>query len=371
MRLHWKWSLLTLVVILVSCMPATPPAMPASASVPTAPFRLAAHTLFLDEGMAVLAKEAGFDTIVQVFPWKDLNPQPGRYNWDVGDAMVGVAQRRKLALVVRLDMSPEWARWGDPARPPFDTGAYLDFVEATARRYQGRILAYIVGNEPNLAVEWGGWVAEPAQYGELLCEAAGRIRAADPQALVVAAGMAPTNEFSDRAMDDRAFVEQLLTPEVVGCFDVLAVHDYGYGLPPGDPYGAHGGLNLARLLDLERLLRQAGGGQPLWITELGYTIEPGPHPPVLPREQAAYLVESLQRVRTEWSQVTLFTVWNLSTGGNSEMQGFSLVEPDGKPRPAFWAFKALYRRGSRRFWAERWPRWLQCPALEAEVDSRK
>lgn len=300
------------------------------------PFRLAAHTLFLDELIAQLAVEAGFDTIIQVFPWRDLNPQPGTYIWQAADDMVAVAQTHGLALVVRLDMAPDWAARTDPADLPFDLNAYLDFVEAIATRYRGRILGYIVWNEPNLAVEWGGWVAEPRQYVEVLCQAFARIRQADPQATVIAAGLAPTNEFSYRALDDRAFLQQMLSHDAARCFDVLAAHDYGYGLPPDDAHDAHGGLNLARLIDLHKILLDANAPQPIWITELGYTIQPGLHPHVSADDQADYLLGSFERVQAEWPWVEMFTVWNLSyTGGDEEMQGFSIINPDRTLRPAF------------------------------------
>ena len=130
-------------------------------------------------------------------------------------------------------MPPYWATRADPAGLPFDLDAYLAFVDAVAARYRGRILGYIIWNEPNLAEEWGGWVAEPKQYVDVLCRAFTRLRQIDPEAKVIAAGLAPTNEYSYRAMDDRAFLQQMMSVDgAAQCFDVLAAHDYGYGLPP-------------------------------------------------------------------------------------------------------------------------------------------
>ena len=87
-----------------------------------------------------------------------------------------------------------------------------------------------------------------------LCGRAGaayqRIRAADPDAAEVAAGLAPSNENSARAMDDRDFLRAMYQAGAAECFDVLAAHDYGYGLLPDDAYGVHDGLNLAHLLVL-------------------------------------------------------------------------------------------------------------------------
>jgi len=171
-------------------------------------FRLAAHTLFLDMPVAELASQAGFDTIVQVFPWRALNPRPDYFDWTAADLMVRVAQTLQLDLVVRLDMPPFWATRADPSGLPFELEAYLDFVGVMAARYRDYVIGYMIWNEPNLAEEWGGWVATPSQYVGVLCRAHAVIRQADPGALVIAAGLAPTNEFSPRAVDDREFLRQ-------------------------------------------------------------------------------------------------------------------------------------------------------------------
>lgn len=309
-------------------------------------FHHAIHTLFLDLPVARMTARAGFDSVVQVFPWRDLNPAPGLYAWNAADDMVRVANTTGLELVVRLDMAPDWAIV-DEGPLPFDLAAYADFVAAVATRYRGRVLAYVVWNEPNLAVEWGRGVAEPWAYVGVLGAAYRRIRAADPDALVVAAGLAPTNENSERALDDRDFLRGMYQVGVTDCFDVLAAHDYGYGLPPDDPHGAHDGLNLARLVDLRHIMRQYGDDKPIWITELGYTVQPGLHPHVTPAAQADYLVGAFERVRRDWPWVGMLAVWNLSYGhrpddaAGAEMAGFSVVHPDLSPRLAYYALQAL------------------------------
>jgi hypothetical protein len=312
---------------------------------PPRAFRLAAHTLFLDAPIADLASQAGFDTIVQVFPWRDLNPRPDYFDWTAADLMVRVAQAQRLDLVVRVDMPPFWATRADPSGLPFELEAYLDFLRAMAARYRGYIIGYMIWNEPNLAEEWGGWVAAPSQYVDVLCQAQSVIRQADPGALVIAAGLAPTNEFSPRAVDDREFLRQMMADDAGECFDVLAAHDYGYGLPPDDPHGEHAGLNLARMIDLHQILVEAHATQPIWITELGYTVQPGLHPHVSLDDQAEYLAGAFERVRREWPWIGMFTVWNLSyTSLDAEMQGFSIIESDQTPRPAFDVIPRLRRQ---------------------------
>jgi hypothetical protein len=368
---HWTHAAqvcLVLLILAVCASPAqigitgTPPARPVPAStqpvlheppIPNLPipnprqpraFRLAAHTLFLDSPVAELASQAGFDTIVQVFPWRALNPRPNYYDWTAADLMVRVAQSQQLDLIVRLDMPPFWATRADPSGLPFELEAYLDFVGAMAARYRDYIIGYMIWNEPNLAEEWGGWVAAPMQYVDVLCRAHAVIRPADPGALVIAAGLAPTNEFSPRAVDDREFLRQMMAAGAGECFDVLAAHDYGYGLPPDDPHDAHVGLNLARLIDLHEIMTEAHASQPMWITEVGYTVQPGLHPHVSLSDQADYLAGAFERVRREWPWISVFTVWNLSYTGDAEMQGFSIIEADRTPRPAFEVMPNLRRQ---------------------------
>jgi hypothetical protein len=322
-------------------------------------FRHAVHTLFLNETVARLAAKVGFEAIVQVFPWRDLNPQPGLYTWEAGDYMVRTAHTYGLDLVVRLDMPPEWAVVPGGSRLPFDLVAYADFVNAVAQRYRGHVLGYIIWNEPNLAAEWSrsggdspehwasfdGWVADPADYVGVLGVAYERIHAADPQALVVAAGLAPTNEVSPRALDDRTFLRGMYAAGAADCFDVLSIHDYGYGLSPEDERGAHAGLNLARILDLRDIMLAYGDVRPVWITELGYTVQPGLHPSVTEEEQASYLIGAFGRVRRDWPWVEMLAVWNLCYGRSpsDEMSGYSLVEPDLTPRQAYWALQEIIK----------------------------
>lgn len=313
------------------------------------PMRYAVHTLFLDDLTADHAATIGFDTVVQVFPWRDLNPAPGLYTWEASDYMVQVAQEAGLHLVVRLDMPPEWARQAGAV--PFDLAAYADFVTAVAQRYRGAIAAYVIWNEPNLAAEWSrsggdledhwrrfdGQVADPTDYVGVLGVAYQRIKAQDPDVLVVTAGLAPTNENSPRARDDRDFLRGMLATGAADCFDVMGVHAYGFGQHPEAATAVQTGLGLARIGEWQAILAEYGVDRPLWVKELGYTIGQGDQPWVTPEQQAAYLSAALDRIGRDWPSVELVTVWNLVYGRvpEDEMSGYSLLNPDGSPRPAY------------------------------------
>jgi len=88
-----------------------------------------------------------------------------------------------------------------------------------------------VWNEPNLAREWGNQPPNPAQYVELLKVCYQSIKAADPDALVISAGMATTGTYSNEVMPDDLFIEQMYQAGAAPYFDLLGVHAPGYKAP--------------------------------------------------------------------------------------------------------------------------------------------
>ena len=61
------------------------------------------------------------------------------------------------------------------------------------------------------------------------------IKQADPSALVISAGLAPTNERSERALDDRLYLRRMLQAGALPYLDALGAHPYGFAYPPDDP----------------------------------------------------------------------------------------------------------------------------------------
>jgi hypothetical protein len=304
--------------------------------------RLGVHTLRADDESLALARAAGFDTIVQVFAWREIEPTRDQFHWETTDQVVAAAEYYGLHLVVRLDQHPAWVSDVKPPlnAPPDALGDYQHFVEQVAWRYRGRILAYVIWNEPNLALEWGGQSPDPAAYTRLLRVGYQAVKAGDPHALVVAAGLAPTNGDGERAMDERDFLQGMYQSGAAAYFDVLGTHPYGFGLPPDAALTSNDGLVFGRLEDVRSImLRNGDGATPVWITEMGWTVDAPPDQPdiaVSPEQQASYLISALDRVRREWPWVKLITVWNLSRPGPGDaFGGYSLLGPDGQPRPAY------------------------------------
>lgn len=310
------------------------------------------HTLMADERTLPLVHAAGFDSAVQLFTWWDIEPQKGQFLWQVADEAVDGADEYGLNLMVRLDKQPTWANI-DPlvrGQPPVDLKQYDRWVRRVVKRYRGRVTAYIIWNEPNLAAEWSGLPPDPAAYVEVLRVGYRAVKAVDPAALVVSAGLASTNTQNSDALDDRIFLEKMYEAGAADYYDVLSMHPYGFGYPPDDPHGAHDGTNLARLEDLRAIMLRHGDDKPVWITEMGWTIKGNEHSiwqEVTRAEQADYLVRALEKIRADYPWIELITVWNMGGEASSEWGGYSLLEEDGSPRPAYYALQEYVTSKSR------------------------
>ena len=173
--------------------------------------RRAVQILEGDARTLQLAQAAGFDTVVALFSWRQIEPTRGEYHWQATDEIAAGAAFYGLDLVVRLDQNPAWSSPAPSSvdAPPDRLSDYAAFVRAVAARYRGQVLAYIVWNEPNLASEWGGRRPDPAGYVALLKAGYQAVKSADPQALVVSAGLASNGDHSAAAEDDRQYLEAM------------------------------------------------------------------------------------------------------------------------------------------------------------------
>jgi hypothetical protein len=305
------------------------------------------HTIRADDDLLQLADDGGFAWMIQLLEWREVEPAPDEWFWEYTDWLVRAKEYYGLDLVLRLDHPPEWAI-SPGGVVPVDVAAYAAFAGRVAARYRGRVNAYVVWNEPNLAPEWEGQAPDPAGYVELLCAAHSAIHAADPDALVVSASLAPTNHTDASALDDRLYLQAMYAAGASGCFEVLGAHPYGFAYPPDDPYGAHDGLNFARLADLRAIMIEEGDGdKPVWATELGWTTDTvgvgQQWLQVSEEEQGHYLVGAFQQGAQHWPWLERIAVWNLSIGlsADDEKRGYSLLADDGTPKPAYGALAVM------------------------------
>jgi hypothetical protein len=271
------------------------------------------------EDIAMVKGMGGFPWIKQVFSWHDIEPEKGEFVWEQADQVVAAIESHEMRLIARLDQEPEWAR--DPnatgdflTSPPADYADFENFCFVIADRYRGRIQAYQVWNEPNLAREWGGMPPDPADYTRLLSHCYEGIKRADPDALVISAGLAPTGTGLPVAFPDEEFFHGMYDAGASAYYDMLGVNAPGYAAPPeaspdevaaNPAWGGYRWASFRHVEDIRKIMVERGdANKQIAILEMGWTIDQI-HPEyswfaVTERQQAEYLAGAYWWARLNW-----------------------------------------------------------------------
>jgi hypothetical protein len=298
-------------------------------------------------------REMGAPWAVELFPWAYAQPRSRYgYDWAGFDMLVQHAARQGLTLVARLDIVPQWARPAGSSDRYLGSDHYVDyanFVAAFLQRYRPYGLRHvIIWNEPNLAFEWGRQRPSAAAYAALLKEVYPRAHAAVPDAVVVAAGLAPvTDTRSDGSehQSDLEYLQQLYAAGAAPFFDMLAAHSYGGTLAPGTP-PATATINLRRVELLRAIMQAHGdGAKQIIITEGGWNDSPRWHGAVLPSERLRWTLQAYEMARS-WDWLAAMCLWQFGTpwATHTYQDNWSFVAPDGTPKAIYWAVQAEAQR---------------------------
>jgi hypothetical protein len=245
--------------------------------------------------------------------------------------------------------------------------AFGDFVGQLAQEQKGFVDAYEIGNEPNLDASYG-WTISPnaADYATLLCQAYTNIKAVDPNAIIVSAGLAPTGRVQGNwnghpghnslFQDEREFFKEFIAAGGGNCLDSVGYHPYGFSadydaepdIPSGDStQNCANGFCFRGVEKIYELMLANGlGEKTLWATEYGWLVEPPQHClqeegwdrrkwQIVPDEkQAANLVGSFEYARANWSWMEAMFVFNLNfntTGGYPTCEQMKYYGVQGRP----------------------------------------
>ena len=137
-----------------------------------------------------------------------------------------------------------------------------------------------------------------AAYKTLLCAAYTQIKLADPTAIVVSAGLAPTGRVQDtwqsahhtvtmaRYQDDREFLKELIAAGGGACLDAVGYHPYGFSAdydaapdvairPIPRRNCACNGFCFRGAEKIYEIMQQHGlGDKKVWATEFGWITRP-------------------------------------------------------------------------------------------------
>ena len=121
--------------------------------------------------------------------WSQVEPEPGRYDFEAVDAFLDQLDGSEEAWVTVCSSSPWATRQATrfiPPSPAKDLQAYGRFVERLVGHCGGRVRYWQCDNEPsNVGLTWAGTAEEYLAQLRVLHRA---VRAANPQAAVVLGG---------------------------------------------------------------------------------------------------------------------------------------------------------------------------------------
>ncbi|MBC7264555.1 MAG: O-antigen ligase family protein [Chloroflexi bacterium] len=302
-----------------------------------------------------MIQEGGFVWVRQSFPWASIEPEPGAFEWGPWDRIVEAVTSRGLHLVAVLHTAPPWARavidQSNPFAPPQYMATYALFVRAFTQRYGDRIDHYEIWDEPNIYPHWGERPIDPSAYARLLHLAAAEVRAHDPKAVVLAAGLAPTSESGGRNMSDILFLRGLYAAGAGPDFDILAAKPYGFWSGPDDRRVDANVLNFSRVILLrEEMERHGDVDKPLWAVEFGWnalppdwTGQPSLWGTDIAEKQVERVTNAIRRAREEWPwmHAMCWAEFQPVAPDDDPVWGFALVRRDFSPTPFYVALRDL------------------------------
>lgn len=274
------------------------------------------RTEVADRDLALI-HDAGFGWVKQNVNWRALEGiKRDRFDWWFTDHIVEQAEGYDLDILFRLNgvPLPDWVESPDDPSQLVRPEDFAHFCGAIAERYRGRVDAYQVWNEPNLAREWEGQPPDPEGYVELLQACYVAIKRADPDAVVISAGLAPTGTGPPGAMPDVDYLTAMYEAGAAPYFDLLGMHAPGYGAPPETPpeeaaanpeYGGQRFFCFRHVEDLREVMVAYGDAdKQVAILEMGWTTDPN-HPEyawfaVTEEQKADYLVRAFEYARQNW-----------------------------------------------------------------------
>ena len=223
-----------------------------------------------------LAARSGVQSLRVAVSWAATQPSPSApANFAATDRVVLAAARHRLSLLPVVLYTPAWAGSGPPNSPPRDPATYARFLTALVDRYgpggslwsanpsipKVPVRRWQIWNEPDFSRYWAPQPFAPS-YVRLLAAAHIAIKAADPGAQVVLAGLP---EFSWEYL-----AQILAVPGAVGDFDLAAAHPY-----TAQPAG------VITILRRDRAALDAHGARnkPLLATEITWPSSQGKAPP--------------------------------------------------------------------------------------------
>src|SRR3954465_12158721 len=262
------------------------------------------------EGVRFVRLPLTWHDVARNRPSDPTNPNDPAYTWDSVDRRLDSIRAQGMTPLFLVSQAPEWAHGSRLTAP---VRAFGDFVTAAARRYDGvarpRVKYWQMWNEPNLRM----FLDDSAAHYRAMANAGyAAVKAAHPDNLVIAGGLAPFSDPTDQyGIAPFPYMRSLFRGKV--SFDIWAHHPYTSGGPnhkaPLEQEASLGDLPRMRklLLSAYRSGKVRSHRAPgFLVTEFGWDTKP-PDPGGVPLAQhARWVAEAMYRM---WQSNISTMVW--------------------------------------------------------------
>ncbi|RRR68787.1 MAG: hypothetical protein EI684_17070, partial [Candidatus Viridilinea halotolerans] len=288
-------------------------------------------------GMAVPAAplaQLDMGWVREDFQFNRISPQPNTYDWLFTDEAVAALSAQGVNIIGLLNgPTPAWSNGGHAGSTffPPNPEAFASFAGAVVNRYKDRIRYWEIWNEPDNALYWQPQ-PDPVAYTNLLRAASQAIRAADPNARILVAGIVSPEPAT-------TWFATIAEHGGWNAFDIVSIHPYTDPMGPEEGQIGSAGVGLVKAL-VDRL-----GTKPIWATEFGWATGPGGRGGVAfsDEDQANFLVRGSVLLRAAGVERVLW--YKLKDGNNGEDYGLfryaSGPTDYSTYKPSFIAFRTL------------------------------
>lgn len=314
-----------------------------------------------------LVKDAGFTWVRQVFRWRDIEPRRGEYHWDEADRVVAMVAKYQLDLAIAVSHQPEWAGGNYPLNgPPRNMADFKAFMGVLSQRYKGLVRAYEIWPGPNVSENWGGMAPDPHRYAEMLIVGYWGVKEQDIFAMVISGGLVQTAQHDGQAKPPIEFFKVLYEEtDANQASDVWGVEALGFKAAPentpeelalphmNNNFPATAELNTTWGFRSVEVLQQYAAERAIQkqfvATKIGWTTDPNERSRVhWARVSEEVKADHLRRAYywakdnwQDWMGVMFVPLTDARLTMNDEDYWWSIVDPNGCPRKAYYAVKEM------------------------------
>ena len=257
------------------------------------------------DDMARLLRLCGVQWVRERLVWEDLEPRAKQYRWGALDAVTAALAKQGIRIAESAEAIPAWMRAdGDRKAVPDDLRHVYRFAQMLARRYAGRVQAWELWNEPDIAHFFQHPASEISAF-----QKAGYLGFRRGAAAPIVLG-------PSLAQRPAAFANHLLAEGTGHYLDVWHYHLYT------DP-----AQYASRAEEHRELLERHAVAAPQWVTEAGIRLQGADG--VLDAEARARQAAFIGRSYAEALQAGIERpFWFVFPFYREKETGFGLFEPD-------------------------------------------